>query len=221
MSYLPHCRIVIRGFFINTPEEWSFSTKWLKHYSDLNDLDINNIDESGMLGAVTTLIASGLFNNRVQCSGWRAYDIGSDGNMVGNPRVVEIPTASQPKGTGPLLYPPQASLTVTLEGENRGPARFGRFYLPGPAHALGTDLRLSTVSQTSYLNAAGAFLTDMADAIDIPGGVTRAELINVSGIDGGHQQNVVKVRMGRVLDTIRRRRTSLLEEYSELSPYTA
>jgi len=221
MAYIPHCRIVFRGFFINTPEEWSFSLKWRKDLGGGQIMDIENIDASGMLGAVTTLIASGLFNNRVQCSGWRAYDIGVDGKMVGNPRIVEIATASQPKGTGPLLYPPQVSLTATMEGDNRGPARFGRFYLPGPAHAVGTDMRLTTVSQTSYLNAVGAFLTDVADAIDIPTSTARAELVNASGIGAGAEQSVTKVRMGRVLDTIRRRRTSLLEEYTELSPFTA
>jgi hypothetical protein len=214
VTYPRHMKIVFRGIFLNTPEEWSFSTKWdIEHTGD-PDGDIGNIDATGIRNALTGMLSTASFHSSTQCTGWRAYEIGSDGRMQGNPRIEEFATADYVKGqasTGAL--PPQVSLCVTTEAENRGPARYGRFYLPGLNVTLGSDLRLSVAQQTDYLNKVVTFTKAVADSIDVPLSPVSTSMVNVSGVGTGTLQTVRNLKVGRVLDTVRRRRGAMDEGY--------
>lgn len=216
MVYKPHCRIVFRGKFKNTPEEWSFSTKWQKDLNNEPDMDIFNIDASGMQNAIAGLFDRSEFQSNVQCTGWRAYNIDANGRMEGNPRIVEFDPATVLDGIGGITRPPQVALCVTLEADNRGPARFGRFYLPGPAVALGSDSLISQADATAMATTVRTFLYAVRDSIDIPQTLARARMVNTSAVGTGTEQYVTKIKVGRVLDTIRRRRFQLVEGYSEL-----
>lgn len=215
MTFIPHVKIVFRGTYNTTQEEWTFSTKWQKDYGGFA-LDINNIDATAVQTALATLFTTNQrFSQYVRVTGWRAYDIGPSGRMVGNPRIVEFAPAAYIAGTSTYLVPPQIALCVTTGGANRGPARYGRFYLPAPGKSVTGDCRISATDQSDYLTGAKAFLEAVQNAIDIPDTFTPAKMINASAVGAGAEQEVTHIRIGRVLDTQRRRRAQLDEAYAE------
>jgi hypothetical protein len=213
MAVPRHLKVVVRGQFDNTPEIWSYSMRFDRTLWGEGDAHAEDLQDGGMLTALTAFHSTSLFSPETRVTGWRAYDIGEDGRMEGNPKVVEIATASQPKGTASSRMPIQTSLVVTTEAENRGPARYGRFFLPGPAKNLGTDYRILASDALLYLNAAVTFYKAVSDRIDVDFSVTGVKAINVSNIGTGAQQTIRNLRVGRVYDTLRSRRGALLEEY--------
>jgi len=211
--YRTHFRIVFRGVFNGTPEEWTYSTKWIRQVDLGPDADVSAISESAMATAISNFHNNSRFDSTVWCTGWRAYAIGTDGRMEGNPKVVEFAPGSEVKGLTTPRYPTDTALCVTTEGANRGHARFGRFYLPGIGTAIGTDKRLSTSSVTTWVTDTTAFLKAVSGAIDLPGTVASADMLNISNDAEGTSQIVNNIRVGKVLDRIGRRRRSMLEEY--------
>lgn len=120
-------------------------------------------------------------------------------------------------GPAGFLYPPQVSLAVTLDTARGGIAGTGRMFLPAPHNgALGADGRMTAADQEAAafqvrdglraLNTALAGISaGAAVALASGGSVTKGLPAAVLPIIG--------VRVGRVLDTQRRRRRDLLEEY--------
>lgn len=209
-----HIKIVFRGVFDNTPEIWSFSTKWSSKHAGDPDAAAANVIEADVITALNGLFNNAWWQSSAICDGYRAYDIGTDGNMVGNPNIVEWVGAARIKGSAAAhKYPPQIALCVTTEAENRGPGRYGRFFLPGPAIALDTDARLSSGGVGTYVSSVTQFLKDVSDAIDAPFTLTGSSMLNVSAVGTGSSQVVKRVRIGRVYDTLRTRRGALQEEY--------
>ena len=135
--------------------------------------------------------------------------LGTDGKYV-NPETVlyEYPTpVAGGAGGGPA---PQIAYAVSLATDaQRGRASRGRFYLPVPVATVGPTGQISTTAQTSISVAATNLLQDINDAL-VPW-----RLGVVSNLGAGAQRYVTGARYGRVLDTIRSRRTSIAEEYTD------
>lgn len=112
-------------------------------------------------------------------------------------------------------HPNQVSLVATLEtGLTRGLAHRGRLFLPVPPMPVGTDGRMSQA------NAAGA-ATKVAELITALNGVAITDdVVVMSQVNAGASRPVTGVSVGRVLDTMRSRRTSLAEG-RELAAVTA
>jgi hypothetical protein len=72
---------------------------------------------------------------------------------------------------------------------------------------------MSEADCESYLASIVQFLKDVSDSIDVPGSTRSVDLVNISGIGTGTMQTVKTVRVGRVYDTQRRRRSQLEEAY--------
>lgn len=212
MAVIPHLKLVFRGTVLNTPEEWSISLKFKSDAPFDIDPGTGNIHADQILDAGQAYFAAARFSQWMQWEEWRAYNIGTNGLMDGNPRVEPLASADFVKGTGALKYPPQVSVCVTTVGTERGPARFGRWFLPCPALSITSDHRLSQADATEYAEASSTFAKDVSGAIDIPTSQANAPLINVSNIGTGTNQEVDHIEVGRVLDTQRRRRNQLLEE---------
>lgn len=211
--YSTHFKFVFRGVFINTPEQWSFSAKFSRDNPAGADASYGDIDDGAVTSALATFIGGGRFNVRTRATGWRAYQIGTDGLTEGNPLIVELESGSQPTGTGSsTIYPPDVALCITSEAENRGHARFGRLYLPGPATALASDMRLSPTDALDYAEWTSTFLKSVSNAIDLEG-LQSSAMLNVSNDATGTRQEVRNLRCGRTLDRISRRRRQMLEDY--------
>lgn len=214
MAVPTHFRFTARGTFAGTPEIWSFGWHMGRVVEDGADAELDDIDESGVTTALATFFGAGIIDTTVHLVDWRAYVIGTDGRMEGNGPLLHDATGDSIAGTGTVRYPPQVAAVVSLIAANRGPAQYGRFYVPGPTAVLETDRRLSSANAQTLANAASAFLKDVSDAIDLPLELGSSAAKNVSSRGGGAgtMQTVDHVEVGRVLDTLRSRRNGMIEE---------
>jgi hypothetical protein len=209
-----HFRITFRGIFKNTPEEWSFHLKYSRQSGTSPDATVDSVDATAVTNAWNVFADAGYMSSATVMTDWRVYVMGLDNRLEGNPRIIEFPVGSRPEGAGVANKPPQIACAITSVGPDRGPAKNGRFFIPALSTPVGTDLRMSLADQTALLNASVAFVKDVSNAIDIPVGLESSELVNVSerGGPNGTMQVVDHMSVGRVLDTIRSRRSKLVEE---------
>ena len=215
MAVPTHFRFTFRGIFTNTPEQWSFGCHFTRTNTGAPDAGIGDIDQSAVTAAAVTLMQGGAssMSSAAKMVDWRAYVIGTDGKMEGNPLFVDVSGESAAGGAA-VRYPPQIALVATLVGPDRGPGRFGRMYLPGPAEGIAADHRLSTGAAAGYADQVTQFLKSVSDAIDMQVAEVSSSGVNVSagGGAGGTLQVIDHVEVGRVLDTLRTRRNALLED---------
>lgn len=101
---------------------------------------------------------------------------------------------------------PQLALTVSLKTDiPRGRAHAGRFFLPGCSLAPGTDGRLTD----SVVNNAETVIKTWLNAINAASETTTVGVF--SKLDLGYSNPVTEIGIGRVMDTQRRRRRSIVE----------
>jgi len=213
MAVPTHFKIVVRGVFLNTPEEWSFSLKYSRDNPAGADATYTDIVQQGVSDAIATFMGSSTFNTGTRATEWRAYQIGTDGLTEGNPLQVSL-GVNGVTGTGANnKMPTDTAWCVTTEGADRGPARFGRFYLPGINVGLANDFRYSVSDTQATMQLALDFVKEVSDAIDLEG-LQSSEMLNISAVGAaGARQTVRNLRLGRVPDRIERRRRQLLEDY--------
>jgi len=206
-----HFKFTFRGDFLETPEHWSFGFHMKRDNPADDDAHVGDIDEGAVTTALDTFFSSGVgqIPNNAKCTDWRAYEIGPDGLMENNPLVQDV-SADDIKGSGGMAYPPQVALAVTTVAVNRGPARFGRFYLPTRA-PIGSDSRMSASDANNLAEAVSTFVKSVSNAIDLEL-TTSSEGLNISQLQGGKKQTWDHLEVGRCLDTLRNRRKSMIED---------
>lgn len=207
-----HMRFTFRGDFVSTPEHWSFGLQFSRDNPGEPDSTVSDIDVDAVTTACDTFFGASFSRipNNAKMTDWRAYSIGPAGTAEGDILVTDV-SALDIKGLDAPKYPPQVALVVTKVANDRGLAQFGRFYLPTNA-PLATDQRVSVSEATATADAATQFMKDVSDAIDVGGFAVSSEGLNISNRGGGVRQTVDHLELGRVLDTLRSRRRSMLEE---------
>lgn len=202
----PFIRVTAFGTLYTT-EQWQAS---------LNIISSGEIPEPGQtvadgaLTAWTTLFGTQVLSSRASLVGVKVARIGSNGLYTSpSPRVAYGP----PGGTaaaGSGSPAPQTAIAVTLLGaQPRAAAGNGRFYLPLPSYALDATGRIAE-NQAQSVAQAGARLVNDLNAVF--GGLVGIVGAATDTGRGPARQPVVAVRVGRVYDTIRSRRTSFPEE---------
>lgn len=211
-----HFRFTFRGDFVGTPEHWSFGLAYEREVGAGGDAGIDAVDKAAVTAATDFWFGGNgsRIPNNAKMTDWRLYVIGADGKAEGDIHVEDVSAISVTGASAPV-YPPQVALAITKVGDNRGPAKLGRFYLPTTA-PFGADMRLSVGEATSIGNEVQAWMKGISDAIDLPGTVASSSALNISSVGAGVKQMVDHCEVGRVLDTLRSRRRSLLEERVEL-----
>nr|CRY97767.1 hypothetical protein [uncultured prokaryote] len=138
--------------------------------------------------------------------------VGTDGKYMEAP-IVDDFAAVHGAQTG--AYVPQISTVVTLFTDKyKDPGKYNRFYLPFGSLS-GTDVyELPVIEQDRLLTAAQTLFNSIA-AMTITGGYVRVNVVTASGASGTPLK-AVGVKVGRVLDTQRRRRNKLPEAYKTL-----
>lgn len=113
--------------------------------------------------------------------------------------------------------PNQIALAISLTtGYTRGPAHRGRYYLPLPtAPTDGISGRIGDGNANSYRDSAKTFLEAIADVpgIDAPNSLTPVVMSRQGQTRQAAYRVVTGVEVGEVLDTQRRRRRSIVENY--------
>lgn len=213
MPVRTHFRIVFRGVFLSTPEIWSYSTKWRRDIEEGGDATLEDLDQGAITDAASAFHADTMFQSNVSLTEWRAYVIGTNGKMEGDPLLVDLSTTPA-NGTGTArAYPTDTSLCVTTVGDHRGHGRYGRFYLPGPHAQLDSNRQIATSWLDPVVTRCVDFLKDISDAIDIPASLASAAMLNISNDADSTYQEVDHIKVGRILDRIGRRRNAMLEDY--------
>lgn len=143
--------------------------------------------------------------------GWvKVNQVGTDGtyiqqttNLIELADPAEHPTQASP-------YPNQVSLVATLNTpKSRGLAHRGRLFLPLPRYAIdgGSDGRITPGSAT----AAATWLAGLIGSLNA---LSDGNISVFSKVREGAAEPVSEVIVGRVLDTMRSRRSALDEFYS-------
>lgn len=158
---------------------------------------------------ISTFHAASLASQRALLSFVKVNAIGTDGRYVLQ-TTNEAVLADIPGGGNPSTTPAnQIAVAVSLTtGFSRGPAHRGRFYLPLPAVTVDADGRISAVMAGIYDTAATALLADV-NAIS----ASWKMAVFSRKLGSPAVRNVTGIEVGRVLDTQRRRRRSLVEAY--------
>ena len=122
-------------------------------------------------------------------------------------------------GGGGTAYVPQVACVVTLVSEKyKDPGKYNRFYLPAAA-PTNTGVYKMTATQTAAVAASAAAFIEALDATysGETGGTTwGGNIVPVVASKSYNQiMPVVSLRVGDVLDTQRRRRNKIYENYTE------
>ena len=184
----------------------------------MSPINSGNVSEAaGMLDGAAAAVAAfhgqnsgGIqINSRAVLTHVKLNAIGTDGKYV-LPTTNEKVMANVPGGFVDANCPPnQVALAVTLlTAVSRGPANKGRFYLPLPAYQLGTDGR---IGQT-YAESAHTGVTTFLAALNAVNANMKVAVYSRK-LGAPAQRLVTGAKVGRVLDTQRRRRNALVEDY--------
>ena len=210
--------MTVRGDFLNSPEHWSFGCHFDRRNTGAPDAGFDDVDESGVSDAVVAFLGSTLFSNKIEVRDFRFYVIGTNGKMEGNaPMLHEYAPGELKGGSAGTKFPSQCSVAVSTIATNRGPAQRGRFYLPTVVTQIEDDWMLGDAVAGVIREAATTFLKSVSDQIDLVE-LNQSAAVNVSpgpiGSADGTLQEVNHLEVGRVVDTVRNRRRSMLETYN-------
>lgn len=135
-------------------------------------------------------------------------EIGPNGRYLSASDTVLHEFETGVPGVGTAAQPPQTAVAVTLRTPvRRGLASSGRFFLPHLANGPSNDGRLLAGAAVGIATATTTFLNAIGPAL---GGNWRPAV--TSDVREGAIRDVTHCEVGRVLDTIRSRRSSLDED---------
>lgn len=203
MAYQAHTRFQfggVFGTFAQPLEIWSctFNTSLASAMTDTQWTDAS--------AAIATLFSDlhAFLSSKVRLTFIKGSLCDASNHVVGAVRLVE---EDMDVGTGAPHMPPQCAVRISLQGDGRGRSKQGGFYLPLIAsNVVDTTLELAQADADTIAGAAGTCL-----AVNIPAAGV-GQVIVASGRIGNVP--VVEARVGRAIDTIRRRRGDLVEQYS-------
>lgn len=137
--------------------------------------------------------------------------VGKDGLYFRDPVIHDYPTPII--GSNVTNPAPQLSLALTFRSSKmRAPGRDARIFLPLPGSSVGSDGKLAMASVTSISVKTAQLIQDIEEGLELLED-DRPQLIVAS--QKTESNNVVQtVRVGRMVDTQRRRRNKFTEEYS-------
>jgi len=163
---------------------------------------------SGYVSAVETFITTNDANvpTGVQLGWVKGALIDTDGTYLDEP--IEAPATGS--GTESGGYLPQGALVYTLVSSRwKDPGRYNRFYLPTAAPTGASGWRLSETQAQDAADAGAAFV----DSLNLIGGTGFPTVSVLSPAGSGWSLPVEEVRVGRIIDTQRRRRNAIAEDY--------
>jgi hypothetical protein len=172
-------------------------------------------DGAGLLVSVSAALATfhgraaTAINTKALFSYVKTNTLGTDGRYVGA-GTNEATYADLPGGqVSGAMFTNQTTVAVTLQtGFSRGPAHQGRFFLPLPALDLDATGRMSVATAAAIKGSCATLLTNVNANTS---GHVMVVMSRKAGAPG--HRAVTGFEVGTVLDTQRRRRRSLIENY--------
>lgn len=134
--------------------------------------------------------------------------IGIDGRYRNESETFQFEAPAVTRGANSsAAAAPQLSCAISLvTNKRRGPGSKGRFYPPAPVVFAEGDGLITVAEAQGMADSAATLITALNGLHSYDVGVT-------SAVGTGYSNVVRSVRVGRVIDTIQRRRSALDEEY--------
>lgn len=210
MPFVPHTRVSLIGTLgdpANPPETWSCNLSFdVGPFVTQTEADACFTAAAAWISRSTSKISQNAHLKMVKLS-----SLDTSGHLIGNP-IIKTGDASGSDTT--RIYPPQIAWVASLTTGQRGASKRGRVFLPLPT-GVGVSADKFQVDDAPRVAAEGSFIT-MVNAMHASlggGGLVVASR-------KGYNTTVTKVKFGRVLDTVRSRRRSLVEDYDAGSTLT-
>lgn len=168
-----------------------------------------------VIAALTTFHQEGVptFSSGVVMREIKLNLIGPDGRYVSPSETVSHLFEPGVEGSGDTKLPNQCALAVTLRtGVKRGLANSGRFYLPCLKDMSLYDGQIGDGPAQYVAMGVNTLLNSLNAALD------PWRLSVISNVRDGAVRPVTHVQVGRVIDTLRSRRTSIPEAYVTGAP---
>lgn len=189
--------------------------QWSCGFRMWNDSAINDTDAANAIAGIGVAV--------------RAYHLRQETNISPNAKLsyvkvnaIDVDGKYMEQSTREIVYPDvagggytnvvpnQIAMAVSLTtGFSRGPAHRGRFYNPLPTCQVGVDGRVD-VGTVQAVAASAETLRTAVNAVSPSSNLIMVVMSRKAGAPG--HRAVTGVEVGRVLDTQRRRRRSLLED---------
>jgi hypothetical protein len=225
MAYPPHALLSIGGQMMT--ETWSVNIRmWGEEYATSSPDERFTTCEDMIEGVITPVqqffSGNAGLNSQAKCYWIKLNPIGTNGKYEQN-RTIRVDSTPQPFATGGgSACPPQTAFVTSLRtGVERGLASKGRLYWPNGITTV-DDMGNISIAQANAMAAyIGSFL--VALGASTTGGVNAGSHLRpcvvspgkggASSADFGVARPITSVKVGRVIDTQRRRRRELLENY--------
>lgn len=141
----------------------------------------------------------------------RTETVAADGTLTD---AAEFNQAPAYFGSGTVHMPPQSAIVASLETGRPGRSFRGRIYWPALGFPIQPNTgRIDITDATSIATSTATLLGDIASAA--PGGAALIPVIASAKL--GEQTPITSVAVGTVVDTQRRRRDKLVEQYASVS----
>lgn len=192
-------------------ETWSCGIRLRRKTGEATAVEVQNL-LVGTAAAVAAFHTSEKTNlgSAAKLSWVKCNAIARSGHYLDGSGTVQAFYSDLP-GASPVAmsFPNQVALAVTLTtGYSRGPAHKGRFYLPLFASSLGTDGLVPAANADLCSQGVDDFLT----ALNAVSPNYEAAVFSRKAGAAGNRK-ITGNLVGRALDTQRRRRRSLVEDY--------
>lgn len=214
-------RVTAMGTSFSATEEWSTGFFIGQQNNDAGALTQDVVDQIApywetFFEAANSHIKSVWTTTQIKCNFFPA------GSATANPDLTVFHTyTSPPVGgeAGSPTLPPQISVVGSLLGNpEKGLGAKGRMFLPGCHLGLNTDAQISVTERGQLATTLAAMFSAINADTDIPGLVINASKGRSTGVTAPPiNKEIVKVKIGSVYDTQRRRRNQLNEVYSSVA----
>lgn len=216
----PHTRISMIGRFAGSTDQTLEIWNWNLCAAEAGQRTPTElaVAAGGVVNAYATNLKS-FFRSHVQLTRVRVAQIDEQGHVLqtsdGEYRQGDADTPQVGTSSSTYAYPLQAALAVSLDTARDGVSGKGRVFLPMPAITItDTDFRLPSTNIDAFAAAFVAFLGDVNNALETLDALPRPVSVVSSK---GFVSPVTGIRIGRVVDTQRRRRGDLVEDYRSAS----
>ena len=174
--------------------------------------DMVDGDAVNLGSAIATVLANSnvLWADYSDLVNIKAAAVGTDGHYLTDPTIFGGVTNS---GNDSQVLP-QSSLVVSLRSDEiTGSANYGRMYLPHTSSLLETGTpRISATRATDLAALFATFISDVDAVVSALAGAPHPLIMSRKA--SGTNKAIISVAAGRVIDTQRRRRNRLAEDYA-------
>ena len=210
-----HGKITLSGVLEGTEEIFSTGFR-ISSPNGLSGLEWANFDRTDALAQIAQLVVDywSAPTNRVpvawQFNQVKAAYLDDQGSYLADPVVYEVTPTS---GGGGEEWAPQLALVTTLSsGKRKDPGKYSRMYWPTVGVLIDSQGRLTKLQQTNVLNSFALLIESINNVLQTEIGPDVAVYV-MSNSNPPFMLPAVEAKVGRVLDTQRRRRNKLVEEY--------